>query len=503
MWRLAVFIKDMEERETDSGSPEGTGNRYSRIGAPMIFVAFYVVIGLFFVRPDMGDPDSYREAISAIQYIEEGTYGSYWDHPLTMYFFVAATRLAFAFGWDQLAVLNVLAVLLSASTVWPLYQLISRLAGWRAAAFASAAYILSPALIRFTTYLTHEGVGFAFALWSIYLFERALSSGGRTRAFAFGVSFGATWAARPNAAVFIALPLLTLLVHDKDALNTAALRKLFLFAFLGFFACLLPIYRPALISRLVSRSGRVMSAHYDFGWYAKSTTMIAIESLTPVLLALSAAGAAALLAFRKRLVGLFAAIWVVPVYLFYTGILCRHRYFLILLPPCILMIFAGADRLDERFRFGREKPVHAIKLAALLLLVFAGLVPSLPELLYIRKSSDDALVAKGIGQVAGGELLFTTSLKPMINYYNRGNPPETVYLITELKPGTLKMNGEALNRAQLRLRTGRPVYATGLILEHFKHLNIDVGAEPVWEYKSQRLYRLTRIDLSGVSAGRY
>ena len=91
----------------------------------------------------------------------------------------------------------------------------------------------------------------------------------------------------------------------------------------------------------------------------------------------------------------------------------------------------------------------------------------------------------------------------MIDYYNRDNPPETVYLITELKPGALEMNADALRLAQRRLGSGRPVYATGLILEHFKHLNIDVNAESVWEYKSLRLFHLTRMDVAGISAALY
>jgi hypothetical protein len=87
----------------------------------------------------------------------------------------------------------------------------------------------------------------------------------------------------------------------------------------------------------------------------------------------------------------------------------------------------------------------------------------------------------------------------MINYYNVDNPPETIYLITELKPGTLKFDAEGLHLAQQRLRQRRPVFATGLIIDHFKFINVDFDAEPVWEYKSWRLFRITRLNLGSVA----
>jgi 4-amino-4-deoxy-L-arabinose transferase-like glycosyltransferase len=362
----------MEEIHDMSPATEPTG-RFWSAGLPLIFCGLYLLVGLFFRRPDMGDPDSYREAISAIRYINEGIYASYWDHPLTMLFFVAATRVAHAFEWDQLVVLNVLAVMLTATTAWPMYHLARRLVSVPAAVVATMGYVLSPSLIRFTTYLSHEGVGFVFALWSVFLFERMLDTGGRKWALLFGISFGATCAARPNAAIFILPPLLALLLRDRARHEGATYQKLLLVALLGFFGCLLPIYRPAIISRILSRSENVFSAHYEFGWYLKSTSSIAVESLTPALVILSAMGTAVLLAMRRRFVVLFAGAWILLAYLFYTGILCRHRYFLILLPPCIMLAFAGSDRIDIALKFGRERSLHAAKVATLLLLLIASL----------------------------------------------------------------------------------------------------------------------------------
>ena len=104
-------------------------------------------------------------------------------------------------------------------------------------------------------------------------------------------------------------------------------------------------------------------------------------------------------------------------------------------------------------------------------------------------------MATEIGRLVGPELLFTTSLRPTINYYNRESPPETVYLITELEPGTLRMDTEAFQRAFMRLRQGRPVFATGIIIEHFRYLNIDFDAVLVWEYKQWKLLRFTRLNI--------
>jgi hypothetical protein len=489
----------MQQTHDTSPENEPTGRLWT-VAVPLILGALYLFVGLFFRRPDMGDPDSYREAISAIRYINEGVYASYWDHPLTMLLFVAATRVAFAFEWNQLAVLNVLAVLLAATTVWPFYHLTRRLVSMPAAAFASVALVFSPSLISFTTYLSHEGVGFVFAIWSVYLFERALDTGGRKWALLFGMAFGATGAARPNAALFLALPLLILFLRYRPRREASTYGNLLLFAFLGLFGCLLPIFRPAIISRILSRSDKVFSAHYEIGWYIKSTTTIAVESLTPALVIVSVVGAILLMALRKRFVVLFAGVWILFTYLFYTGILCRHRYFLILVPPCILLTFAGSDQLDAAIKFGRERSLHIAKIAALLLLLVASLGPDLPELSYARQSEDAEIMGREIGRLVGSELLFTTSLRPIINYYNRESPPEMVYLITELEPGRRQMDMEAFQLALMRLRQGRPVFATGLIIAHFRRLNIDFDAEPVWEYKQWTLFRFTRLSLDGGGA---
>jgi hypothetical protein len=75
-----------------------------------------------------------------------------------------------------------------------------------------------------------------------------------------------------------------------------------------------------------------------------------------------------------------------------------------------------------------------------------------------------------------------------------------VYLITELEPGTLQMDAQALQLATMRIRQGRPVFATGIIIEHFQHLAIDFDAELIWEYKQWKLFRFTRLNLNGESA---
>lgn len=471
------------------------------VGVPLIFCAMYLLVGLFFRRPDMGDPDSYRQALSALAYLKDGTYSAYWDFPLTMYTFVSGTYLASVLGLGQLVTLNTLAVLLGAAGVWPLYHLIRKFVNPQSAAFASAAYVLSPTLIRYSTYLSHEIVGYAFAIWSVYLFELALERRDSLTTIAFGLFFGAAFSARTNGAAFIVPPLLLMFLRKKDRFERPDIGRFAAFALLGFAGCLLLMHRPDTVLRFKARMDVWFFTYYEIGQFVVRTTGTALQSLTPALVATTVVGACVLAYRRKYFVVLLGCVWIMTVYLFYVGMdICRLKFFLVVLPPCMLLAFAGADQLDAGLKFGRERPLHIAKIAVALLLVLLSLGPSLPELLYIRQSDDNELMAKGIGSVVGRELLFTTSLRPIIDFYNFDNPPETVYLITELKPGTRQMDTEALRLAQLRLRQGRPVFATGLIIEHLKHLKIDFDAESAWEYKSQRLFRITRLNFGGMAA---
>jgi len=80
-------------KDIDAGPAlhEDVSGRFWKIGAPIVFGALYLFIGLFFQRPGMGDPDSYRQALSALTFLDAGAYSSYWDFPVTMYVFVAGT----------------------------------------------------------------------------------------------------------------------------------------------------------------------------------------------------------------------------------------------------------------------------------------------------------------------------------------------------------------------------------------------------------------------------
>ena len=167
--------KSMHPTVENAGLQSDAAERFFSLVVPLILSIVCFLTGLFFLRPELGDPDSYREALSAIQYIEEGTYGSYWDHALSMYLFVLATRLAFVFGWNQITALNALAALLASLSVWPFYHIVRKLVNRETAACAAAALITSPLLIRVSIYLSHEVVGYTLALWSIYLFGLTLS----------------------------------------------------------------------------------------------------------------------------------------------------------------------------------------------------------------------------------------------------------------------------------------------------------------------------------------
>lgn len=484
----------MESFAANSIHQPDADSTFHSLALPIILSVICLLIGLFCLRPVLGDPDSYREALSAIQYIEEGTYGSYWDHALTMYLFVAATRLAFIFGWNQICALNALAALIASLSVWPFYQLVRRLVNWQTAAFATIALVSSSLLIRLESYLSHDLVGYTFALWSLYLLEQTLSKKNRILAFGFGLSCAATWTARPNEALFIGLPLLILLLRKTNRSDFSVLKKLVPYALLGLFLFLLLIYRPALVFELLSRSDKFFSEHYFFGRYFSSTTQIALRALTPALVALALGGLAVLLALRKRFMTLFCAAWIFPVYLFYIGMGCRHRYFLALLAPCLLLAFAAADAIDQRFPIGRRYRLHTAKLLALVFLLAVSLGPDLSEINWLRKSKDKEIIARAIGEIVGDNLLLATSDGPMINYYNRERPPQTVYFLLSHRPDSVKVSVENVRLVQHHLMIGSPVFATDIVIKHLQLPGFDMAFEPAWEYKSARLFRITRLN---------
>jgi len=463
---------------------------------PLILAAAYFLIGVFFMRSTMAEPDAFRAGVSAVLYIEQGVYSSYWYHPLMMYVFVAATRLALAFEWDQTIVLNTLAVIFGSLSVWPFYQLARRMLNRQTAAFASVAFIFAPVFIRFSTYLTHEVMGFAFALWSLFLLERTLARQGRVLAVAFGFFCGATWTARPNSAMFIAAPLLLLLFHGARGLRPAAVMRLLLFALLGFVGCMAAIYRPALVAHLSSKFDSFFFVFYDFGLFLKTTTWTVLITLTPVLVALAAIGTGVLLARRKVFVAAFAASWLLSAYIFYIGMYCRDRYFLVMLPSCLLLCFAGADEIDTGLAWFKKQSFHPAKSIALLLLLAVSFGPSLPELFFLRKANNDEIAARMIGEIVGSDLLFTSSFEPIVHYYNREKPPETVYLIREHSPGKITVDFDGINLARQRLKEGRPVFATGEIIRNLEVTGITLTCQLAGEHKTLQLFRITDVQIN-------
>jgi 4-amino-4-deoxy-L-arabinose transferase-like glycosyltransferase len=487
--------------ENTTPQPDAIG-RFPSLVLPLILSLACLLVGLFFLRPVLGDPDSYREALSAIQYIEEGTYGSYWDHALSMYFFVFGTLMAAALGWNQITGLNVVAALMASLSVWPFYHLVRRLVNWQTAAFASAALISSPLLIRVSVYLTHEVVGYAFALWSVYLFELAVSKKKKSFALGFGLAFAATWAARPNGAVFIGLPILVLLIWRTTRSDFGHLRTLLSYAFLGFVLVLLLIYRPELISQFITRSDVLFSSQYFFGQYP-STTPIAIRALTPVLVVLTFVAIAVLLLLKKWPFVLFGAIWIFPVYVFYLGMGCRHKYFVVLLAPCLFLLFTAANSIDERVMIKKRRHLHAIKILVLLLLLAGSLAPNVSDIFRLRNSRDFEIIGRKIGETVDGNLLLGTSEIPLVAYYSKENPPQSLYFLITHRPDSVKASIEHIRLAQHHLEMGSPVFATDIVIDHLKLPGFDLAIEPVWEYKSMRLFRITRLDISGPGAFGY
>jgi len=483
----------------------------SWLAGAVCIVAATFVIGLFFMRPNMGEPDSYREALSAIRYIDKGIYSSYWDHPLTMYIFVAGTLIARALNVEQVTVLNLFAVIFGTLSVWAFLRLSAELLNRRVALFASAGLMLSPNFLEFSTYLSHEIVGFAFALWAVFLFVRLLKVQRRTSAFVFGLLFAASWCARPSSIFFISPPLVVLLLfHLKEQREWAILPKLAVFAVFGMAICFGAVYRPALVRHLSSYSSNFLATYYAIGKYYQSSTMIAISAMTPVLLGLMVLSLTILLIRKRYMLSLFAASWILSPYAFYTGMYSMHRYFLVLLPPALLLVFAAADEMDVTSLMMRWKSVQPAKAAALLLLLLGALGPKVPDLLYARQNNDDKDAAIAIGEAVGDNLLFTTAPEPMLLYYNREHPPETVYLVTEYRPGIVAMKMDMLNLAKQRLRQGRPVFATGEILRQFQYAHVSANSEAVLDFHfgrlnrmlpSLQLFRLTSLEITGVSSG--
>jgi len=466
--------------------------KHNPAALPAALVVGSLLIGFFFMRPNMGEPDSYREALSALKYLDESTYSSYWDHPLTMYFFVVGTRVARAISAEQATVLNTLAVLFGAASIWPFFQLVAWLVNRKAALFASIALIISPTFLEFSAYLSHEIIGFAFALWAVYFFQRVLDHGGRAAAILFGCFFAATWCARPSGVFFISMPLLILfLFHVRGTGAWRPLARLSIFAAGGAVVCLAAVYRPALVQHLASYSSDFLFTYYELGRYYKSSFFIALSALTPALLALGVLGLAVLLFRRKYLLVFLAGSWIASAYVFYSGMYSMNRYFLVLLPPALLLVFSAGDELDEVLP-AKWKSVHPAKAAALLIVAVAALGPNLSELLYARHNDDDKQAATEVGRAVGRNLLFTTAAEPMILYYNRENPPETVYLVTEYSPGKVVMKVDMLRLAQQRLREGRPVFLTQEIIPHFRFVQVDAQCEPVFEYRFRKLNRNIR-----------
>jgi 4-amino-4-deoxy-L-arabinose transferase-like glycosyltransferase len=358
----------------------------------------------------------------------------------------------------------------------------------------------APAFIRFSTYLTHEIIGLAFALWAIHLLERALAKQGRVEAVAFGFFCAATWTARPNTAIFIAPPLLLLFWGGIRHLRPATIVRFLLFSLLGLLGCMFAIYRPALIAHLTSKFGSFFFVFYDFGLFLGETTSVAFATLTPMLVVLAAAGLLLLVVRRKFLVASIAVSWLLAAYIFYIGMHCRDRYFIVMIPPCLMLCFAGADEIDNGVRWGEGRFPHSAKALALVLLLAFSLGPAAPNLLRLRTANDDEAAARMIGEVVDSNLLFTTSFEPLVQYYNREKPPETVYLVREYSPGKIKVDLDGLQMAQNRLREGRPVFATDEIIRNLRLLGIDVTAEQVRQYKTLRLFRITalKVDRSNI-----
>lgn len=463
---------------------------------PLILAAIYILLGIFFMRPTLGEPDAFRAALSALVYIKQGVYSSYWYHPLMMYIFVAATRLALALDWDQTIVLNTLGVIFGSFSVWPFYQLTRRLVTRQTAAFASSAFITAPVFIKYSTYLTHEIMGFAFALWSLYLLERTLARQSRAAAAAFGLFCGATWTARPNSAMFIAVPLLVLLFYKARGFKPAAVMRLLLFAFLGFIGCMAAIYRPALVAHLSSKFGSFFFVFYDFGLFLKTTTSTVLITLTPVLVVLAAIGTGVLLVRRKIFLAVFSLSWLLSAYIFYIGMYSLGRYVLIMLPSCLILCFAGANEIDIGLAWCEKRLSYLAKSAVLSLLLILSFGLSLPELFFLRKANNDEIAARMIGEIVGTDLLLVTSFEPIVLYYNRESPPETFYLVREYSPGKVTLNLDGVNLARKRLQEGRSVFATGEMIRNLQVTGITVTCELAGQHKNLQLFRITDMKVS-------
>jgi hypothetical protein len=289
--------------------------------------------------------------------------------------------------------------------------------------------------------------------------------------------------------------LLVLFLHERPRLKAADVGRFLVLALLGFGACLLLVHRPETVLRFFARLNVWFGTYYEVGRFIGRTTGTALESLTPALVMATLVGLAALIAFRGFFVAILGSVWILTVYLFYAGMdICRLKFFLVVLPPCLLLTFAGADRIDDwiRLKFGRAR--HFVKVVVLVLLLAGSLGPNLPDLLYIRKVNDDKIVAETVGAVVDGELLFVTSMEPMIQYYNRANPPETAYAVDQVDPDTLSINAEAIHLAQQRLSEGRPVFAMDVVIPHLQHVGIEMDYELASEYKSVRMFRFTRLE---------
>lgn len=494
-------------------------NKINKYGIVLV-VIIAVIARLIFVHPGLGEPDSYREAFSALQYLEQGTFSFYWDHPLNMWILVAVSYLAHFLNIAPHIIANILAVILGSLTLFPWMWSINIIAGIRISFAWGVCLALHPVFIYYSTYWNHENTGMFFTALAFASWIWSIKNNRKGRFFVFGIFYGLALTSRYYYALGL-VPVLALafyLLQDKEEINLEGL-SITIPGILLTFAALVP--RDTL-------GAWVGSSYYLFiSWwgYVNQTLQLAWNDLGgavivgPIFYILIW-----LKGFKKE--ALFVAGWIVPYFLFCLNYPTFSRYLLVsymgiwylVIRGCNILIAPGISSSSESVEYPEEfnmelsdnnnskttisKRKDQIKRNIIIVLLLALLLGSswfstssvrpLKKNM-LKKTNKDQIIANEIVKRVGDNLLLIYSWQTMLLYYNFDKPQKCIYVIKRM--GNKRSRLAGVNEAIEEINKGLPVYATRLALRLYRNAHLQVEADLVWEYDDFQLFKITQINL--------
>lgn len=406
-----------------------------------------------------------------------------------------------------------LSAFLGSLALIPIFLFLRQVASPWSAFFSCLALALSPYYLRYTTYYIHEVPGFFFFHLILYLTSVSFEKRKALLYLSFGLAMGALASLRVPSALLL-LPLLIFLVLWKKMYQRPReVMKLLSFSFLGFLGMVLLLFWPQPIrSAFLGRASTYFSITYSLFGHAGVATRLFLNEVSPPLL-LAFLGAVAYLFFKKQyFIGLLSLTWVVPIYLFYTGVAFQGaryggRFFLCSLPGLILPVFYAAEvlvredvkslvRLPELSRRAQRGLLLFAQGLLLLLLFFRPFIAQLPMFHVLSNFDPNAFIAEKVMEVAHDNLILVGSIEPLLHYYAFPQEPDTFYLTGGRDGGkTFYIKEEGIRLAQERLRDGQQVYITDDALACL-HAFSSYRAEVIqaWQWRAFLVYRLVKVE---------